>query len=222
MNAFGVGSVSLPGPKASSEGLEHVEAVNTGGLVVLDMPGYAHGSREAWGEQIRRYLSKRTQLRRAFLLIDSTHGVKPSDLQILEMFRSEKVPFQIILSKVDRLLFNSRGKPGGETALMGRLHTLRKVMDEVREVVDGDDVVVEGDEDAEQGQGMGVGEILACSAEKALDGRKMGIDEVRFAMLRACGLEMRDEAGVERRRKQAQEAAKVEIVPHDVVFGFSD
>lgn len=149
-------------------------------LVVMDMPGYGKGGRAEWGVQIMKYLEKRKELKRAFLLIDAEHGVKPGDRAIIELMKKSHVPFQIILAKADKIVF-----PGSRTpspgALEARLTELREMMETVKGVVMPD----------VEDEGGAVGEIIACSSDKWVDGKRMGIDAVRFAMLRAAGLELR-------------------------------
>jgi len=71
LNAFGVGGEggvrwSRTIQKEKADGDENEEQqramwVGKGGLVVLDMPGYGKGSREAWGKEIIKYLYQRKQ-----------------------------------------------------------------------------------------------------------------------------------------------------------------
>jgi len=42
-------------------------------------------------------------LRRVFLLIDSRHGLKESDREIMAMLDETAVPYQIILTKIDKI-----------------------------------------------------------------------------------------------------------------------
>ncbi|RFU31279.1 hypothetical protein B7463_g5044, partial [Scytalidium lignicola] len=164
-------------------------------LVVLDMPGYGKGGRAEWGEEILKYLEKRKQLKRAFLLVDAEHGIKTRDRQILALLRQQGVPFQIILSKVDRVLFPGSRMPS-EGALEARLTDLSRTIETVKK-----EVIPNTEDD-----GGGLGEVIACSSEKWIEGKRLGIDAVRFAMLRAAGLEL------EAKPKLAQ---PVEIVSHE-------
>jgi GTP-binding protein len=163
MNAFAVGGEEFNGKNR---------------IVVLDMPGYGKGGREEWGREILKYLSQRKQLRMAFLLIDAAHGVKTSDQQLLALFRQQDIPHQIILSKVDRVLFPNSRLPS-QGALEARFSALRRTFEDVKESIQ--------PEDAEES--AAVGEIIACSSEKRINGKKLGIDAVRHAMLHAAGLE---------------------------------
>ncbi|KAI9789274.1 MAG: hypothetical protein M1816_006283 [Peltula sp. TS41687] len=154
-------------------------AVKGGSLVVLDMPGYGKGSRAEWGDEILKYLSERKALRRAFLLIDAKHGVKSTDAQLLTIFRENAIPHQILLSKVDRILFAS-GRTPSPRVLRTNFAQLRRHMAAMREKV----------QPAGDPNPPALGEILSCSAEKSPEkGRKLGVSGIRWAVLAAAGLE---------------------------------
>ena len=77
-------------------------------LYLVDMPGYgfAKAPKEkvaAWTSLVRAYLSGRPTLRRVFVLIDSRHGIKPPDSEILDMLDTTAVPYQIVLTKADKI-----------------------------------------------------------------------------------------------------------------------
>ncbi|KAI9867790.1 MAG: hypothetical protein M1813_007612 [Trichoglossum hirsutum] len=157
-------------------------AVHQGRLVVLDMPGYGKGSHEEWGTEILKYLTSRKQLRRAFLLIDTLHGPKHSDKHLLRILQENRIPHQVILSKVDRLLLpKGSNKPPSESALEQSFSQLRRTMEDIRGLVD----VRGGDEHGREARG----EVLSCSATLSLGGKKLGMSGVRWAVLVAAGLE---------------------------------
>ncbi|KAI9795830.1 MAG: hypothetical protein M1825_001073 [Sarcosagium campestre] len=173
--------------------------VADGRLTVLDMPGYGRASQDEWGPEIIKYLTGRRQLRRAFLLIDSMHGVKPRDADLLDLLRRAGVPHQVVLSKVDRLLFptmRSRRKELQPEAV-DRLNALMRA---VRDVV----------QPADWRGPAALGELIACAAERRLppmtpaqqreivastpkhlvkrwNERDIGISAVRYAVLAAIG-----------------------------------
>ncbi|GMO60662.1 MAG: ribosome biogenesis GTP-binding protein YihA/YsxC [Rickettsiales bacterium] len=75
-------------------------------LTIVDMPGYgfAKANRkqvENWNEAIIQYLLYRRNLKRAFLLIDSRHGIKPNDEEIMKVLDRSAILYQIILTKID-------------------------------------------------------------------------------------------------------------------------
>ncbi len=77
-------------------------------LYLVDMPGYGFAKApkekvEAWTGLVRAYLSGRPTLRRVFVLIDSRHGIKPPDREIMKMLDATAVPYQIVLTKADKI-----------------------------------------------------------------------------------------------------------------------
>ncbi|KAJ5174323.1 GTP-binding protein EngB [Penicillium canariense] len=165
MNAFGIGG---------TKGGEHK-------VVLLDMPGYGKASRAEWGMEIMKYLQGRKQLRRAFILIDSEHGIKQNDANILNLFRRYAIPHQIILSKVDKVLVKNKKqmKTGASAIGIQRLHDLLHKLKPK----------VQPDPSASEGPGA-LGEILTCSADTPIGpGRVLGVDAVRWAILSAAGID---------------------------------
>ncbi|WP_119679272.1 ribosome biogenesis GTP-binding protein YihA/YsxC [Indioceanicola profundi] len=82
---------------------------NLGGrLVMVDMPGYGYAkvSKErsaAWTDFIKQYLKGRVTLKRALVLVDSRHGLKPTDVEMMTMMNKAAVPYQIVLTKADKM-----------------------------------------------------------------------------------------------------------------------
>lgn len=77
-------------------------------LYLVDLPGYGYAKAskkdvERWSTLTRRYLQGRPNLSRVFQLIDSRHGVKESDEQIMTMLDEVAVNYQLILTKTDKL-----------------------------------------------------------------------------------------------------------------------
>lgn len=75
---------------------------------LVDLPGYGYANAplpvvEKWQALLKRYLSGRQNLRRAFLLIDARHGVKAVDHEIMTLLDSAAVTFQVVLTKADKL-----------------------------------------------------------------------------------------------------------------------
>lgn len=128
-----------------------------------------------------------SRLRRAFILIDSEHGIKQNDADILSLFRRYAIPHQIILSKVDKVLSKKKKKvdTGASTVMVQRLQDM---LQEMRAVVQPDPRVSEGP--------GALGEILTCGAETTIaPGRALGIDAVRWAILSAAGIDGSLEGG---------------------------
>ena len=80
----------------------------TNALYLVDLPGYGFAKApvsvvEAWQNLMKAYLTGRPTLRRAFVLIDARHGIKPVDTDILRMLDKAAVTFQLVLTKADKL-----------------------------------------------------------------------------------------------------------------------
>ena len=58
---------------------------------------------EEWQKLLKRYLSGRQTLRRAFVLIDSRHGIKKVDDEIMALLDSAAVTFQCVMTKADKV-----------------------------------------------------------------------------------------------------------------------
>jgi GTP-binding protein len=75
---------------------------------LVDLPGYGHAVASKteiarWNEATRDFLRGRATLKRAFVLVDSRHGLKPNDLEVMRMLDTSALSYQIILTKVDKL-----------------------------------------------------------------------------------------------------------------------
>ncbi|WP_293482282.1 ribosome biogenesis GTP-binding protein YihA/YsxC [Phenylobacterium sp.] len=77
-------------------------------LRLVDLPGYgfAKVSRSAankFQNLGRSYLRGRPNLKRAYLLIDSRHGLKDVDREAMDAFDTAAVSYQVVLTKADKL-----------------------------------------------------------------------------------------------------------------------
>lgn len=84
-------------------------------LYLVDLPGYGYANApvkvvEKWQRLLKQYLSGRQTLRRAFVLIDSRHGVKPVDDEIMKLLDTSAVTFQCVMTKADKVKANDREK----------------------------------------------------------------------------------------------------------------
>ncbi len=84
-------------------------------LHIVDLPGYGFAKApkqiiDEWNALVRRYLQGRAQLRRAFVLIDSRHGVKAVDHEIMKTLDEAAVSYQVVLTKVDKIKASERDK----------------------------------------------------------------------------------------------------------------
>ena len=77
-------------------------------LHLVDLPGYGYARASKvdianWTRLTRAFLRGRQPLRRVFVLVDSRHGLKPSDLELFDMLDEAAVTYQVVLTKTDKL-----------------------------------------------------------------------------------------------------------------------
>jgi len=77
-------------------------------IYLVDLPGYGFAKAPKdivrnWQNLINSYLVGRANLRRVFLLIDSRHGIKTIDKEIMDMLDQAAVTYQIVLTKIDKI-----------------------------------------------------------------------------------------------------------------------
>ncbi len=77
-------------------------------LRLVDMPGYgfAEAPRDMvkrWRFLINDYLRGRAALKRALVLVDSRHGLKPVDHEVMRMLDEAAVGYHIVLTKADKV-----------------------------------------------------------------------------------------------------------------------
>ena len=75
---------------------------------IVDLPGYGYAEApeklvKQWQKLIFDYLRGRVNLKRVFLLIDSRHGLKKVDKEVMEMLDKAAVTYQIVLTKADKV-----------------------------------------------------------------------------------------------------------------------
>jgi GTP-binding protein len=80
-------------------------------LMLADLPGYGYARApkkevDAWTRLVKAYLMGRPQLRRVCVLIDSRHGLKANDREVMKDLDDAAVNYQLILTKADKV------KPG--------------------------------------------------------------------------------------------------------------
>ncbi|MEJ6390853.1 ribosome biogenesis GTP-binding protein YihA/YsxC [Gymnodinialimonas ulvae] len=75
---------------------------------LVDLPGYGYAEAplpvvKQWQALLKAYLQGRATLRRAFVLIDARHGAKSVDDEIMSLLDVAAVPFQVVLTKADKV-----------------------------------------------------------------------------------------------------------------------
>lgn len=131
--------------------------------------------------KISAHANQGFRLKRAFLLIDATHGIKQTDLKLLRLMREYAISHQVIFSKADKILL--RKLTGDKTLPEDRLNHNIKLMDnlarEWRKIIQ-----PPGSQDP-----VALGELIVCSTQRPSPGKRLGINDLRWAVLNAVGLE---------------------------------
>jgi GTP-binding protein len=94
-------------------------------LRLVDMPGYGFAKApipvvKQWRFLVNDYLRGRAVLKRAFVLVDSRHGIKPVDDEIFDMLDAAAVSYRIILTKADKIKASELDKVQAETMAAAR------------------------------------------------------------------------------------------------------
>lgn len=82
---------------------------------LVDLPGYGFAEAPVavvakWQRLLKAYLAGRQTLRRAFVLIDTRHGIKAVDEEILTLLDRSAVTFQVVMTKADKVKAADREK----------------------------------------------------------------------------------------------------------------
>jgi GTP-binding protein len=77
-------------------------------LRLVDMPGYGFAKApvkvvERWKALVREFLRGRQVLKRTLVLIDSRHGVKDVDREMMTMLDEAAVGYRLVLTKADKI-----------------------------------------------------------------------------------------------------------------------
>lgn len=77
-------------------------------FLLVDMPGYgfaqaSKGDQKKWQGMMKAYLKGRVPLRLACVLVDSRHGMKDSDKEMLQLLDKAAVPTRLVLTKSDEI-----------------------------------------------------------------------------------------------------------------------
>ncbi|WP_341207805.1 ribosome biogenesis GTP-binding protein YihA/YsxC [uncultured Sphingomonas sp.] len=75
---------------------------------LVDMPGYGFAKApkdivKKWRFLVNDYLRGRQALKRALVLIDSRHGIKDVDREVLEMLDRAAVSYRLVMTKADKV-----------------------------------------------------------------------------------------------------------------------
>ena len=77
-------------------------------MALVDMPGYGYAQApkdmvDNWTKLVFDYLRGRATLKRVYVLIDSRHGIKANDEEVLKLLDKAAISYQIVLTKADKI-----------------------------------------------------------------------------------------------------------------------
>lgn len=96
---------------------------NEKSLILADLPGYGYAAvsqreRREWEALVEEYISKRTSLCGAIIVVDIRHPLDEKDTQALSWIRSYNLPYLIVATKSDKIgrtqIYNQINKLGKE------------------------------------------------------------------------------------------------------------
>lgn len=121
-------------------------------MALVDMPGYGYAKVpkeqvDQWTKLVFDYLKGRVTLKRVYVLIDSRHGIKKNDEDVLGLLDKAAVSYQIVLTKTDKIkaagvprliaetLEKIRKRPAAFPAVIATSSEKGEGMEELREAI---------------------------------------------------------------------------------------
>ncbi|MFM5917658.1 MAG: ribosome biogenesis GTP-binding protein YihA/YsxC [Novosphingobium sp.] len=97
-------------------------------LRLVDMPGYGYAKApprvvKEWQRVVRDYLRGRVVLKRTLVLIDSRHGVKDVDREMMAMLDEAAASYRVVLTKADKIKASDLADVLTATQIEARKHS---------------------------------------------------------------------------------------------------
>ena len=94
---------------------------------LVDMPGYGFAKApvkvvERWKSLVKSYLRGRPNLARNLVLVDSRHGLKDTDREMMKMLDEAAVGYRIVLTKTDKIKASELERVANQTADEAKKH----------------------------------------------------------------------------------------------------
>jgi len=94
---------------------------------LVDMPGYGFAKApvkvvERWRKLVRTFLKGRVVLKRTLVLVDSRHGLKDVDREMMTMLDETAVGYRIVLTKTDKIKKSELDATAAKVAEEARSH----------------------------------------------------------------------------------------------------
>lgn len=93
----------------------------------VDMPGYGYAKApvkvvDKWKKLVRTFLRGRVPLKRALVLVDSRHGLKDVDREMMTMLDEAAVGYRLVLTKADKVKASDLAAVQEKVAAEARKH----------------------------------------------------------------------------------------------------
>nr|WP_255548177.1 ribosome biogenesis GTP-binding protein YihA/YsxC [Erythrobacter ani] len=107
--------------------LNYFEVGDPTQIRLVDMPGYGFAKApvsvvDKWKKLVRSYLRGRQVLARNLVLVDSRHGLKDVDREMMTMLDEAAVGYRIVLTKTDKIKASALEQVAGKVAEESRKH----------------------------------------------------------------------------------------------------
>jgi GTP-binding protein len=118
-------------------------------LLIVDLPGYGFAKtnkndKQKWEGLILHYLETSENIKRAFILVDSRRSIMDSDLEVVELFESLQIPYQILLTKCDaKVDLKTKFRSGEVITFENRADRLVGISDEITSLLQNRECFVE-------------------------------------------------------------------------------
>jgi GTP-binding protein len=94
---------------------------------LVDMPGYGFAKApikvvERWKSLVKSYLRGRDVLARTLVLVDSRHGLKETDRDMMKMLDEAAVGYRVVLTKADKIKASELAAVAEKTAAEAKKH----------------------------------------------------------------------------------------------------
>lgn len=94
---------------------------------LVDMPGYGFAKApvkvvERWKSLVKSYLRGRDVLARTLVLVDSRHGLKDTDRDMMKMLDEAAVGYRVVLTKADKIKASELAAVAERTAAEAKKH----------------------------------------------------------------------------------------------------
>lgn len=156
-------------------------------LHLVDSPGYGHKSTMDMGHLVTQYLKSQRNLRRVYLLVDGYVGITRKDQLMMEMINEFGVPWQIVLTKIDKHIkkpvdYNKLYRSCSDRDCPPIAGLSESDAHKINNTIESSLVKVENL--VQKGYGTLIEEIIGTNSNITLN--YLGIRELRASILQAC------------------------------------